>query len=79
MAGAKPRKFTRRFLRFSALAAALALLGGCMNDAPTAREDPFCRQYIPAHGEVVNYGCVSGRALGHRRHHRRRWASHPSS
>ena len=64
-----------RYLRMCVLAL-IVPLGGCLdevgrplNPAPTASEDPFCKQYIPANGEVVNYGCAAGRSLAHPRYH----------
>ena len=51
------------------------------NFAPTASEDPHCAQYIPAQGEVVDYGCAAGRVFAHLlRHARKRpltWRDRP--
>jgi hypothetical protein len=68
-------------LRGVGFAVALAFpLGGCLdavvyplNFEPTAYEDSLC-QHGPPGGEIVNYGCVAGRALAPvRRHAHRHW------
>jgi hypothetical protein len=61
------------------LAVACALpLGGCLdavvfplNPEPTAYQDSLCVRGPQDNGEVVNYGCVAGRALVASKHHRR--------
>ena len=61
------------------LAVACALpLGGCLdavvfplNPEPTAYQDSLCVRAPPDNGQVVNYGCVAGRALVVSKHHHR--------
>ena len=68
-------------LRGVGIVAVLAVpLGGCLdavvyplNFEPTAYQDSLC-EHGPPGGQIVNYGCVAGRAIAPvRRHAHRRW------
>jgi hypothetical protein len=60
-----------RSFRYSVLLLLLASpLGGCLegavyprNHEPTAFEDSICPHVRPALGEVINYGCATGRRI----------------
>lgn len=61
--------------RVGLVAALSLLLGGCLdavthplNPEPTAYEDSLC-QHGPPGGEIVNYGCVAGRAIAPAAYH----------
>ncbi|HLJ70318.1 MAG TPA: hypothetical protein VKU03_03305 [Roseiarcus sp.] len=64
--------------RVGFVAALSFLLGGCLdavthplNPEPTAYEDSLC-PHGPPGGEIVNYGCVAGRAVAPAAYHRHR-------